>query len=124
MGEPQPPANVSVLPTISGAIYKPLHVERQVKIYPIQEHELTTLNMFSTAVTICASFSSGAFIYLLEIYWDLQTSTDPLVHKMGGKAIAVGSVVMLICLVIGGWALWSKNTELKKILRESRISGS
>lgn len=107
----------------SGAIYKPLHVERQVKIYPIQEHELTTINMFSSAVTICASIVSGTTVFLLSIAWDLIKSKEPMVQKMGWSVIVGGIVVILISGIVGGWALWSKNTELQKILKETRPAG-
>lgn len=123
MGEQPPaPTNVSILPTAAGAIYTPIHVRRTVKIYPIQEHELTTLNMFSSAVTVCASIVSGTAMYLLGIIWDMSATEDALVQKVGAKALFVGGFVILVCVVIGIWAFISKKSELKKILEESETS--
>jgi len=110
-----------------GALYTPLHVERRVKIYPIQEHELTTLGMFSTTVTVCSSIASGTFVFLLGIAWNLATATttiDPTVRRMSSLALVLGGIVIAVCGTIGVAAFRKRSSELAKILSETRFPGS
>lgn len=116
--EPDPPTH--------GALYTPLHVERRVKIYPIQEHELTTLSLFSTTITVCSSIASATLIFVLGIAWNLATATgaiDPTVRRMSALGITIGAVVVLICAAIAFGAWRKRGSELSKILSESRATG-
>jgi xanthine/uracil permease len=103
-----------------GAVFLPLHVERQVKIYPIQEHELTTLNMFSGIVTVCVSIASGAAGFLLNVWWNVATTENPTTHRTGDAVMKIVGGVIVSSLVIGLWAFFSRRSELAKILSESK----
>lgn len=115
--EPPDPAN-SIFTT--GAIYKPLHVERQVKIYPIQEHELTTIKVLSTALTLAASVFSATLVFMLGIVWDLSNATDQGTKDMGYVVVAVCVLVLIGCVITGAWAFMTRTSELEKILSEAR----
>jgi hypothetical protein len=108
----------------AGAVYKPLHVERRVKIYPIQEHELTTLSMFSTIVTVCASIASATFGFLLNIALDIATAppdTPQAIRDMRWAGVVISAIIILACGGVGVPAFRSKGSELKRILSESTV---
>jgi hypothetical protein len=109
--------------TTQGAAYRALYVERQVKIYPIQEHELTTLNMFSSTVTFCASIASGTAVFSLNVLWDMAIAQNQAVSAIGKPALGICGLVVAACLVIGIWAYRARKSELSKILNESRLVG-
>lgn len=109
--------------TSQGAAYKALYLERHVKIYPIQEHELTTLNMFSSAVTFCASIASATAVFGLNILWDVAIAQSQTAIAIGKTALAICGLIMVACFVIGRWAYRSRKSELSKILDESRLVG-
>jgi F0F1-type ATP synthase assembly protein I len=104
----------------TGAIYKPLHVERQVKIYPIQEHELTTIKVLSTALTLSSSAFSGTLVFMLGILWDISSSTDPNMKTMGQVVVGVCALILVGCVAVACWAFFSRKSELEKILSEAR----
>lgn len=104
-----------------GALYVPIHAERRVKIYPIQEHELTNLAVLSTVVTVCAAIASGTLAFMLSVVWDMAISTQPDVQKAGNGFLAICGVVIVGCVGIGIWAHCSRGGQLKKILTESTV---
>src|SRR5690348_12802820 len=107
-----------------GAVYNPIHLVRDVRIYPIEEHELTTLNLFSGIVTVVASIASLALAFGLSCWWDVMANPgDKAKVALGHGVMAVCGVVIVISAAIGYWAQHSKNNELTKILSESRVIG-
>lgn len=104
------------------AIYRPLHVERHVTIYPIQEHELESLEDTNKNSAVWASIATGAFTLLLGCVWDCISSdaVKPL----------PATFFMVCCIAvmgIGTYLSWSYrvriNERLAKIRSESRIRG-
>jgi len=120
--EPKPPLVDTIATQVAqGAIYRPLHVERQVKIYPIQAHELTTLNMFSGITTIAAAIASAALGFMASVWWDMATAQTAATNRTGSAVLTVGGVVVVICIGVGIWAQWKKRSELAEIISESRV---
>lgn len=120
--EPQPGTRPHVTPEQhQGAIYRPLHVERQVKIYPIQEHELTTLSTLSTHVTLWCSIGSMAVALLLGCLWDMMNlaeksspSRQAIVFMLACFAIAAASFITAYMYKASG------KSALEKILAETQ----
>ena len=108
-------------PATRGAVIKAVHVERQMRVYPIYESELTTLSMFSTAVTVCASIASGTFVFLLSIAWDMATSSDAATQSVGRTTIGIGVGVIIVSVVLAGWATSKQKSQLQEILRQSSV---
>jgi len=104
---------------LRGAVYVPMHVERQVKIYPIQEHELRTISTFNNQMTLWSSIGSSAVVLVLSCLWDmLDAAVWPPVSRIGFVVLCVLVAVGSFLLV---WWYWrSRQNELDKILSETR----
>jgi hypothetical protein len=96
--EPGHERNISV-ETPPGAIYRPIHVERRVTIYPIQEHELDSLADAQNNSTLWASIGSGAATLFAACLWDACMATGPLPPA----SWLFGAVCVLVS--IGGFIL-------------------
>lgn len=105
---------------LRGAIIKPLYVERPMKVYAIYEAELTTLSMFSTAVTVCWSVASGAFTVLIDTAIDLSIAVpqDRPKHLVVG---AISVAVILAAFVAGKWLSNKQSGQLEEILKTSKV---
>jgi len=112
----KPPADIKSL----GATYALEHVERQVKIYPIQESELWTMSVLNTLSTFMFTLG-GIFLSVTLSIW-----TGILVD--GGKAAGTGQAVKMewacfviaaIFWIVGIWAIIVKRNEIHRIKAES-----
>ena len=104
--------------TVRGAIYKPLHVEREVKIYPIQEHELKTIGLFNAGFTICCSIAVGAFTFAGSIVWDMAVDQSAAAAALGTATLVVCGLLILASLIGARWLRNGRQSELEKILGE------
>jgi hypothetical protein len=123
--EPTPPesTNDPIYTSPTGALYRAVNMVRDVKIYPIQEHELTTLGVFSTIVTVSASVASLTIGFLLSIWWDMSASTNAAQLRIGKILTGVSAVIVVACFLAATWAVRFRKSELQKILTESRVIG-
>lgn len=119
---PPEPEQLHVTPAVQGAVYKPLHVERKVKIYPIQEYELKSIAMLNTTATICCSVASGAFVYMLSVIWDMAATSDEKTDKTGWAFILVCVIVMLTSLGFATYCWWCQKSQLKDILSQTNAA--
>lgn len=98
-----------------------IHLVRRVKIYPIQQAELTSLSLFSTIVSVSASIASLSASFLLTTWWSASISQDQTTKQVGHGAEAICWAVIVGCVGIGGWAIKSRQGQLAEIISESRI---
>jgi len=89
-----------------------------VKIYPIQETELTTLAMFSTIIAGAGGIAGIVVGFILSMGWDVATATDSKIQGVGVFVIVLCLAVLLCCGIVGVWAFKTRGTTLKKILSE------
>jgi hypothetical protein len=103
----------------SGALYTPLHVERQVKIYPIQEHELLTISTLNDESSRWNAIGAAAVALILGCAWD--TINLPKDATVSSQAILfmLGCTAIAIVAFYTAWKMRSKKqTVLDKILQE------
>lgn len=123
MEDKAPAASQPVFTSGPGAVYRAVHMVRDVKIYPIEENELKTLSMFSAIVTVVTSVGSIVVGFLMSIWWDMFTSNNAAKATVGTGITVAGGGVILVCIGIAVWAQRSRQSELRKILGESRLIG-
>ena len=101
-----------------GAIYRPLHVEREVKIYPIQEHELKAIGLFNAGFTICCSIAAGASTLAASIVWDMAIDQSAASSPLGTAALSFCGLLILAAFIGAWWLRNGRQSELEKILGE------
>lgn len=101
-----------------GAIYRPLHVEREVKIYPIQEHELKTIGLFNAGFTICCSISAATLTFVAGIVWDTSVAQNSEASAVGTGALVLCGLVITASVFAAFWLRRGRQSELEKILGE------
>jgi hypothetical protein len=116
---PEQASAATIVNPTAGGYYRPIHMVRDVKIFPIQENELTTLNMYSGIVTTMASVASVVVGFMLSIWWDVFT--NPNKARVGFAVLLPCGAIIIFCIAVGVWATRSRKNELAKILSESRL---
>jgi len=102
-----------------GAQYTTIHQERQVKVYPIQEHELRTIGVLSTQFTVWCSIGSICAALLLGCIWDITQIPEGEKASASSWAFIFGCVCVIVlsislCLKFH----WDKTSQLEQILEE------
>lgn len=115
------PGPGSISTSAAGATHVPLYMIRKVKVYPIQENELTTLGLLTHIVTGAVAVASGVFGFIASIWWDMATSSDENTRHVGGAVTVVCVVVIVACVLLAAVTRSKRKTELRKILDESRL---
>lgn len=108
--------------TTTGAAHVPLYMERRVRVYPIQENELTTIGLLSHLVTGSAAVAGAVLGFMASILWDMATSSDEAKRTFGLPVVLVCVLVIIGCLVVGGFSISRRSKELKRIMDESRVT--
>ena len=101
-----------------GAIYRPLHVEREVKIYPIQEHELKAIGLFNAGFTICCSIAAGASTLAASIVWDMAIDQNAASSPLGNAALSFCGLLIFAAFIAAFWLRNERQSELEKIVGE------
>lgn len=105
--------------TVTGAVYKPLHVERQVKIYPIQESEMRIISTFNGQFAFWCSVGTSAAVLMLSCIWDLCITAE----WPANSAWAFMTLCLAVAIVASALARWNwnnRNEELQRILSQTR----
>ena len=103
---------------IQGAVYEPVHGTRKVKIYPIQEHELNTISICNSQVTLWSSVASAFIALIAACVWDLVTSEIP--DKTTAFTFIVAcAIVSLVSIIIASYYWHQKRNELDQIKKET-----
>lgn len=114
----------AVFTSDKGPIYRPIFMERQVKVYAVHEPELRYLSVLSAIQNSVASVGGGIFGFLVSIGWDVITSTEVVKQKMGMGVMFVCGAGLAACVAVWVWAFFRKKTELQQILSETKIIGA
>ena len=101
-----------------GAIYRPLHVEREVKIYPIQEHELKAIGLFNAGFTICCSIAAAFVTFAADIVWDMAVAQNAEASSAGTGALVLCGFPVAVSAIAAYWLRKGRQSELEKILGE------
>ncbi len=106
----------------SGAVYRQTHMERDVKIYPIDETGMKMLAMLNDLSTFFFSAAVFCATTAFDLWSGIEIENSPAEnakHEMG-KIEWVCLVLGIGCFLAGCYAVWSRNTEISRIKRESR----
>lgn len=106
--------------TTHGAIYRPIHGERSVKVYPIQEHELKTIGICNTMVTLCSSVGALFVALLGGCLWDTSIAEQPC-SRTGVAFMVVCAICALVAFFAAGYFWWQKKTEIEEIKHETKV---
>jgi hypothetical protein len=115
------PATTTIVDDSHGAVFKPVHLERHMRIYPVLETELTTLALLTHQFTASLAIAGGVFGFLVSIMWDAATSTEPMKRKIGLPLGVICVAAIAGCLVVAKWSREKRKSELEKILSEARV---
>lgn len=113
---------VSVSSDQPGAMVLKMYTTRQMKVYPIPEHELKMLQSLSSDKTFWSSVGSGVLVLLLGCLWDWSQLIPPATPSPTSKLFA--AVLVVICLFSlsrAAWRKWTVKQTLEKILSESEV---
>lgn len=103
-----------------GAFFRPYHIDRIVRIYPIEEGELNTLSILNTLSAICFSISSFFGSLALSLFTNLLTTPAfPSQATIEHVLESVFTLLTFIPLGIGIWALVAKKSEINRIKNQS-----
>jgi hypothetical protein len=112
------PAEVTGAAT-RGAIYTPVHGERKVNIYPIQEHELTTIGICNNQVSLWASVASACAALIAACLWDMATSPETSKSNNAIAFVAACVAVLGISIAIAFYYWKQKQSEIQRIKSET-----
>lgn len=120
----KPPVNYKPIP--SGSFITPLYVERQKKVYGVDENELNHISSLNTQASVFFSVMSIlftlSFSLLIEgVNTDTPTTAVALLFKYGTPITAAIGVIFL---VLGLYNIRTKNSMLKTIKEESSANES
>jgi hypothetical protein len=85
-----------------GSMYHAFHVSRTVKTYPIQEHELLSLNDLSGNSTLWAFIGTAALTTVVGCIWSMITATPVpagVVQPTNWPAVGFLLLAIAICVV-------------------------
>ena len=106
----------------SGSTVRSLYVEREVKVFAVQENEFNSLSNMSTFATLMYTLASVLFAYAISI-WSNAVFYDKLTPAgiVATKFIAPGLVLLgLVFLVAAITATVKRSGLWRTIKRESR----
>jgi hypothetical protein len=110
------------LTTPVGATVTTVYLEREVKAYAIQGHELETLSMMGTLAG--TFFAIGAFLLSAAIgVWvnSIFYTSMPPMAEVAYKYVAPGIIVLsFIFFIMGVWALRRRASTWKTIRRQTK----
>lgn len=118
MSDPSKPKRKQVRST--GAKFVPVHTERSVAIYPIQEHELKTISICNGQVALWCSIGSLAIGVTLNCIWGMVTS-DNAVTAAGKAFVAVAILAAVLSFCVAKYYHRERNSEMKKIMDETGV---
>lgn len=118
MPDDSEPSTVGILaPATKGAMYIPIHGERRVNVYPIQEHELKTIAICNTQVTFWSSVASAAIGLIASCIWDMAAGSGPTGKAWAFIGFCVFVVVFSICVAAYHWR--EKESQIAQIKAET-----
>src|SRR4051812_2253538 len=106
----------------AGSVVLPIHVTRHVKVYPIQKHELATLQAMSGEKTFWAAVAAGAFVFIIDCLWSWCQLPDE--SKLPPRSIAIIVFAAVVCVFSLGKAEMQRraaNRRLEEILSETEV---
>ena len=116
--EPSP----TISPIIRGAVCRPVQVDREMKMYLVQENELKIISTFNAQVTLWSSIGVASLTYLFACLWDMCTS------DAGGKVgVGICIIAVVVSIVAFGAALWyrrNRNMLLSDIQKATNVKGT
>lgn len=102
-----------------GAMYHPLHVNRTVKTYPIQEHELSALDDLGGNSTLWAAICSASVTLLASCIWGMLQIRPPNEISNGEKGfMALLAVIAVVSFFISRSYAKKRKTRLERIMSE------
>lgn len=102
----------------TGSLYVPVHGDRRVNIYPIQEHELKTISICNTQMSLWCSIGTGFLFLIASGIWDMCTSEADQA-KGSIPLLVLFGVIVVSSYVIAGYHWWIKGSEIDAIRKET-----
>ena len=105
-----------------GAQLVPENLTRKVKIYPIQEHELTSLDDLGKNSTIWAAIGAGAVTLATNCIWDIfkSTPTSPVsIEEKGFMWLMIAAFT--VSSAVSWWYERRRKTRLQTIVSECEV---
>ena len=103
--------------------YTTLHGERVVKIYSVQEHELTSIGLCNTNVAIWCSVGSGGLSLIGACIWSMTTATD-YPSRAAVTFVIFVAIVTIVAFFLACWFHRMKANQIQKIQAETVIPSS
>lgn len=106
-----------------GATVRSLYVERDVKVYAIQESEVDSLSHFNTLATVSFSLATLFTSLPISLWANAAFSTEltPIGRIATFYLAPVGLILSGICCMSGIWALYKRSSTWSRIRSESHI---
>lgn len=110
---------------VAGASVQPFYVQRTMKVYAINEHEVQTLSSLNAQATVFFSLGSFFLSAALGIWTNAAFATEPsAMSQVANMFIAPGCLVVAVAFMILGWvAMRSRNSTWQTIKNESSNVG-
>lgn len=107
--------------TSRGATVESYYASRNVKIYPIAEHELDALTTMNTLNTVLMTVGVGLVslaggIWITDIFTEKVTPEGVVLSKFGAWVLVV---LGIICFAGCGWTWRRRKTMWGRVVRES-----
>ena len=102
--------------------YTPIHGERLVKIYPIQEHELKTIGICNLMVSVGCSVGFSCLTLLVSCLWSLIVATPTGQEALSKTSIGFMSILVLLCIgafIFAGAFQRMKSNQIQQIQAET-----
>jgi len=110
-----------------GALFRPIHMERPMKVFPIHESEVSGLSLLNNLVTGFWSGASGLLLLAIGLIIDLAVEGQ----LISGQLTESGRVLLLcvtpLCgliafaLFIAGWLAKGKRASIWRRIEEESI---
>ncbi len=106
-----------------GSQLRPVYLDRQMKVYPVNESDFEVLEVYAATITIGIALITLVAGFALTIWWDWFTTAIP-----GSPKESYGMAVLIICaaVVLGSGAVvkiaWGKKESVRaRIERDSYV---
>lgn len=103
-----------------GALYCPIHVQREVKIYPITEEEFFSINDLNLQVQIWSGLGMFFLAFFSGCAWDAFNAEE--IAKSSIAIIAVTFVLMIGCFSIMAFHYSRRDARIQRITEQTKVA--
>ena len=106
----------------AGALQRNVPMEREMKIYPVDEEQLESLGFWNASSVTFFAVGGIALGVAIDLILAVVTETDLSDKTEGAIALGIPSTIIFAALAFGagGWVQWRRYAQIGRIKRNAR----